>query len=150
MQRKGSAHWQGNLQNGSGELSTESGALKNLPYSFSDRFENGMGTNPEELIGAAHSGCFAMALSGALAKKGFNAESLDVSATVTLEKSGDGFVIQSSKLKLRALVPGIDRKLFETIAQDAKVNCPVSKVLKAEISLEIDFHELRSPSATAH
>lgn len=150
MQRKGSAHWQGNLQNGSGELSTESGALKNIPYSFSDRFENGMGTNPEELIGAAHSGCFAMALSGALAKKGFNAESLDVSATVTLEKSGDGFVIQSSKLKLRALVPGIDRKLFETIAQDAKVNCPVSKVLKAEISLEIDFHELRSPSATAH
>ncbi len=150
MQRKGSAHWQGNLQNGSGELSTESGALKNLPYSFSDRFENGMGTNPEELIGAAHSGCFAMALSGALAKKGFNAESLDVSATVTLEKSGDGFVIQSSKLKLRALVPGIDRKLFETIAQDAKVNCPVSKVLKSEISLEIDFHELRSPSATAH
>ncbi|MGE9746256.1 OsmC family protein [Bdellovibrio bacteriovorus] len=150
MQRKGSAHWQGNLQNGSGELSTESGALKNLPYSFSDRFENGMGTNPEELIGAAHSGCFAMALSGALAKKGFNAESLDVSATVTLEKSGDGFVIQSSKLKLRALVPGIDRKLFETIAQDAKVNCPVSKVLKAEISLEIDFHEIRSPSATAH
>ncbi|MFV3410346.1 OsmC family protein [Bdellovibrio bacteriovorus] len=150
MQRKGSAHWQGNLQQGRGELSTESGALKNLPYSFSDRFESGTGTNPEELIGAAHAGCFSMALSGALAKKGFNAESLDVSATVTLEKSGDGFSITSSKLKLRALVPGIDRKLFESIAQDAKSNCPVSKVLKAEISLEIDFHELRSPSATAH
>lgn len=150
MQRKGSAHWQGNIQNGQGEISTESGVLKDVPYSFSARFENSPGTNPEELIGAAHAGCFAMALSGALSKKGFNAESLDVSATVTVEKDGEGFTISSSKLKLRAQVPGVDGKLFETIAQDAKDNCPVSKVLNAEISLEIDFHESLSHSASAH
>ncbi|UXR63898.1 OsmC family protein [Bdellovibrio bacteriovorus] len=150
MQRKASARWQGNLQYGKGTLNTESGALKDIPYSFATRFESAPGTNPEELIAAAHSGCYAMALSGALAKKGFNADTLDVSATVTIEKNGDGFTINSSRLKLRAQVPGIDKKLFESIAQDAKVNCPVSKLLKADITLDIDFHETMSPSQHAH
>lgn len=150
MQRKASARWQGNLQYGRGTLNSESGAIKDIPYSFATRFENSPGTNPEELIAAAHSGCYAMALSGALAKKGFNADTLDVSATVALEKVGDGFNITSSRLKLRTQVPGIDRKLFESIAQDAKVNCPVSKVLKADITLDIDFHETMSPSHHAH
>nr|BFD62539.1 OsmC family protein [Bdellovibrio sp. HM001] len=150
MQRKASARWQGNLQYGRGVLNSESGALKDVPYSFTTRFENTPGTNPEELIAAAHSGCFAMALAGALAKKGFNADTLDVSATVSLEKNGDAFSITSSRLKLRAQVPGLDRKLFDSIAQDAKVNCPVSKVLKADITLDIDFHETMSPSQHTH
>lgn len=150
MQRKASARWQGNLTNGKGELSTESGALKSLPYSFSMRFENTPGTNPEELIAAAHSGCFAMALSGALSRQGFTADLLEVSATVALEKQGEGFAITSSRLKLRAQVPGVDRKQFEIIAQDAKTNCPVSKVLKADISLDIDFHPSVSASHPTH
>ncbi len=150
MQRKASAHWQGNMTNGKGELTTESGALKKVPYLFSNRFEEVPGTNPEELIAAAHSGCFVMALSGALSRKGFTADSLDASATVSIEKQKDGFTITSSRLKLRAQVPGIDRKQFEIIAQDAKTNCPVSRVLKADISLEIDFHPTLSASHPTH
>lgn len=150
MQRKASAHWQGNLVNGLGEVSTESGAIKNTPYSFSTRFENSPGNNPEELVAAAHASCFTMALSGALAKKGFTADSLDVSSTVSLEKSGEVYSITASKLKLRAQVPGLDRKRFEAIAQEAKVSCPVSRLLKADITLEIDFHETMSASHSAH
>ncbi len=150
MQRKGTALWRGNLEHGKGELSTESGALKSVPYSFSMRFGDTPGTNPEELIGAAHAGCFTMALSGALAKKGFIADTLETSATVTFEKKGEGFEITSSKLKLRARVPDIDAKTFQEIAEDSKKNCPVSKLLKAEITLDIDFHPTLQSSASAH
>ncbi|WII71546.1 OsmC family protein [Bdellovibrio sp. 22V] len=149
MDRRATAIWRGNLQNGRGELSTESGAIKSTPYSFATRFENTPGTNPEELIGAAHAGCFTMALAGALAKKGFIADSLETSATVSLTKKGEGFEITSSKLKLRAQVPDVDAKTFEAIAQDAKKNCPVSKALNMEITLDIDFHpSLHSTSAS--
>lgn len=150
MQRKGSARWQGSLQNGLGEVSTESGAVKNAAYAYSTRFENDPGTNPEELIAAAHASCYSMALAGNLAKKGYNADSLDVSATVSLEKTKDGFSIRSSKLKLRAQVPGIDKKTFYAVAEEAKVTCPVSRVLNADISLDIDFHQTLSPSHSAH
>lgn len=151
MQRKGSTHWQGNMHSGLGEISTESGALKSIPYAYSTRFENDPGTNPEELIAAAHSACFAMSLSGILAKKGYNADSLDVSAVVSIEKNSDGgFGIRSSKLRLRAQVPGIDKKTFYSLAEDAKLTCPVSKALKVEISLDIDFHQTLSASHGAH
>ncbi|WP_374079323.1 OsmC family protein [Bdellovibrio bacteriovorus] len=150
MQRKATAIWRGNLQKGKGEVSTESGALKSVPYSFSTRFEETPGSNPEELIGAAHASCFTMALSGALAKKGYIADSLETSATVTLEKQGDGFAITSSKLKLRALVPDIDAKTFQSIADDAKANCPVSKLLKANISLDVDFHSPMHSTSASH
>ncbi|MGZ3772587.1 MAG: OsmC family protein [Pseudobdellovibrionaceae bacterium] len=140
MQRKGNAIWRGGFKNGKGELSTESGSLKNVPYSVGTRFENIPGANPEELIGAAHAGCFLMALSGNLEKKGYVAETLEASATVTVEKKDSGYTITSSKLKLRAQVPDLDAKTFQTFADDAKINCPVSKLLKTEISLDIDFH----------
>lgn len=145
MQRKGNAIWRGSLKTGKGEFSTESGSLKNVPYSFSTRFENMPGANPEELIGAAHAGCFLMALSGALEKKGYVADNLEASATVTVEPKGNGYSITASKLKLRAQVPDLDAKTFQTFADDAKNNCPVSKLLEADVSLEIDFHSpLRS------
>lgn len=145
MQRKGNAIWRGSLKTGKGELSTESGSLKNAPYSASTRFDNMPGANPEELIGAAHAGCFLMALSGALEKKGYVADSLEASATVTIEQKGSGYSITSSRLKLRAQVPDLDSKTFQTFADDAKNNCPVSKVLKTDIFLDVDFHSpLRS------
>lgn len=141
MDRKANAVWEGDIKNGRGHITTESGVLKSSPYSFATRFGDTPGTNPEELIAAAHSGCFTMALSGALGKKGYTADKLETSATVTIAKEGEGFKIGSSKLKLRAQVPDIDEKTFRAIAEDAKANCPVSKVLNAEISLEIDFHQ---------
>ncbi|MBO9665478.1 MAG: OsmC family protein [Bdellovibrio sp.] len=141
MQRKASAVWRGNLQQGQGEISTESGVLNRTPYSFSKRFGNVPGTNPEELIGAAHSSCFAMALSGALSAKGFTAESLEVSATVTLEKSGNDWTVTASHLDLSAKVPGLDQTQFNTIAEDAKNNCPISRLLDTEISLEARLDE---------
>ena len=136
MERKASAYWRGSIMKGRGEITTQSGVLKNSPYSFSTRFEQAPGTNPEELIAAAHSGCFAMALSGALTKAGFEPKALDVQAAVSIEKDGEGFTIRSSKLKLRAQVPNIDEAKFNAIAEDAKKNCPVSKLLNAEITLE--------------
>jgi osmotically inducible protein OsmC len=141
MDRKARALWEGGIKFGRGELSTESGALKNNIYSFATRFGETPGTNPEELIAAAHSGCFTMALAGALEKKGYTADRLETSATVSIAKDGDGFKIGSSRLKLRAQVPDIDEKTFRTIAEDAKANCPVSRLLNAEISLDIDFHQ---------
>lgn len=141
MDRKAQAIWNGDIKNGRGEISSDSGALKNQPYSFATRFGDLPGTNPEELIAAAHSGCFTMALAGALGKKGYTADRLETSATVTIGKDGEGFKIGSSRLKLRAQVPDIDEKTFRTIAEDAKANCPVSKALNVEISLEIDFHQ---------
>ncbi|XGC81988.1 OsmC family protein [Bdellovibrio bacteriovorus] len=150
MDRKASAIWRGNLKKGKGELTTESGALKNVPYTFSNRFEDVPGTNPEELVGAAHAGCFSMYLAGALEKKGFIADSLETSAVVTIEKQGDGFTVTSSKLKLRAQVPDCDAKTFQAIAEDSKANCPISKLLNTKVTLDVDFHSPLHASSTAH
>lgn len=147
MDRQAQALWQGDIKNGRGELSSDSGILKNTAYSFNTRFGDTPGTNPEELIAAAHAGCFTMALAGALGKKGYTADRLETSATVSIAKDGEGFKIGSSRLKLRAQVPDIDEKTFKAIAEDAKANCPVSKVLNLEITLDIDFHSTLYASA---
>ncbi len=151
MERKATSVWRGSIKTGQGEISTASGALNKTPYSFNSRFGEGFtGTNPEELVSAAHSGCFAMALAGALDKKGYTPESLEVSAHVTVEKDNDGFKVSKSRLMLRARVPDIDEKEFKKIAEDAKVNCPISKLLKADITLDIDFHASMSTSHKSH
>lgn len=133
--RKARAVWQGGGKDGKGELATDSGALK-APYSAGMRFGDEAGTNPEELIAAAHAGCFAMALAFALERAGFPADSLDVQATVTVESADPGFKISKSALILKASVPGLTREKFEELANGAKQGCPVSKVLNAEISLD--------------
>jgi osmotically inducible protein OsmC len=135
MQRKASAVWQGGLKDGKGTLSADSGVLKQTPYSFATRFEGTPGTNPEELIAAAHAGCFTMALSAQLGAAGITAETLETTATVTLEKVGDGFSITKSHLDLVARIPGADQATFDTAVKAAETGCPVSKVLKAEISV---------------
>ena len=135
MIKKGSAVWKGSLKEGGGTISTETGVLKNAPYGFKARFEDGPGTNPEELIGAAHAACFSMALSLGLGNAGFTAESIQTEAAVRLEKVGDGFAITHSDLVCVAKVPNIDDKTFQEIAELTKSGCPVSKVLNAKISL---------------
>jgi osmotically inducible protein OsmC len=135
MQRKASAVWQGGLKDGKGALSTDSGVLKQTQYSFSTRFENGVGTNPEELLAAAHAGCFTMALSSELGKAGMTASKLETTATITLEKVGEGFGITKSQLELVARVPGADRAKFDAAVKAAETGCPVSKLFKAEISV---------------
>jgi osmotically inducible protein OsmC len=135
MIKKGSAVWQGGIKDGGGTVSTESGVLKEAPYGFKARFEDGRGTNPEELIGAAHAGCFSMALSKMLGDAGLTAEKIETHAAVTLEKVGQGFEITSSHLEVTARVPGTDQAKFEEIANKAKVGCPVSKLLKATITM---------------
>lgn len=136
MKRTGSAVWQGDLKGGKGTVSTASNVLKDTQYSFSTRFENGVGTNPEELIAAAHAGCFAMALSAALGGAGFTPDRLAVQAVVSLEQVQGGWAITTVDLQLDAKVPGIDRAKFDELAADAKQNCPVSKVLNATINLQ--------------
>lgn len=133
--RSGSARYEGFGKDGQGQVSTQSGVLANQRYGFGSRFEDGPGTNPEELIAAAHASCFTMALSFALAKAGFSQGSLETTARVTLDKDGDGFAITRSDLDLTATIDGIDPEEFARIAADAKVNCPVSKLLKADITL---------------
>ena len=135
MVRKASAVWKGGLKDGKGVVSTDSGVLSNTPYNFSMRFEDAKGTNPEELIAAAHAGCFAMALSGQLGNAGMTAESLEVTAAVTLEKTDAGFTVTKSQLDLVARVPGADKAAFDKAAENAKAGCPISRLLKAEISL---------------
>src|SRR5690349_444528 len=135
MQRKASAVWQGDLKTGKGSLSTQSGVLKQTQYSFSTRFENGVGTNPEELIAAAHAGCFTMALSSFLGAAGFTPDELTTQATVSLEQVDGNWTITAIHLDLRGRVPGIDRAQFDEIADKAKAGCPVSRVLKAQVSL---------------
>jgi lipoyl-dependent peroxiredoxin len=135
MKRTASAVWQGDLKQGKGALSTESSVLNKTPYSFSTRFENGHGTNPEELIAAAHAGCFTMALSAALGKAGHTPTQLSTTASVSLEQVGGNWTISTIHLDLTGSVPGIDQTQFSAIAADAKANCPVSRVLKAEITL---------------
>ena len=136
IKRRGSATWQGGLKDGKGTLSTESGALAAYPYGFASRFEGVRGSNPEELIAAAHAGCFTMALSNILAEANLTAEKMETSAEVTLEKLESGFTITSSHLTLSAKIPGADQATFEQLAGKAKANCPVSKLFKAEITLE--------------
>lgn len=136
MKKTASAHWQGDLKQGKGTISTESGALKENPYGFNTRFEDAPGTNPEELIGAAHAGCFSMAFSMLLGEEDFTPDSIDTTATVTLEKQDDGFAITAVHLKMQARIPGIDQTKFEEIANKAKSGCPVSKLLNADITLD--------------
>lgn len=136
MKRTASAVWSGGLKDGKGSISTQSGVLDNTQYGFSTRFENGAGTNPEELIAAAHAGCFTMALSAQLGEAGMTAQNLKTTATVTLEKVSDGFAITAVHLDLTAKIPGADRQAFEAAANKAKAGCPVSKLLNAAITLD--------------
>jgi osmotically inducible protein OsmC len=136
IKRSADAIWHGNLMDGTGTLSAPGGVLKNTPYSFKTRFADAPGTNPEELIAAAHAGCFTMALSAVLMKAGFTADSLTTHADLSLEKQGEGFTITAVHLTLRGSVPGIDEAKFAELAADAKANCPVSKVLNAKITLD--------------
>ncbi|MBV8383128.1 MAG: OsmC family protein [Planctomycetaceae bacterium] len=136
MKTHGSAVWQGGIKDGKGAISTRSGALKDYPYGFSSRFEGKPGTNPEELIGAAHAGCFTMALSLILGEAGLTAERMETRADVTLDKVDDGYAITAVHLTLKAKIPGADQTRFEELAAKAKAGCPVSKLLKAEITLE--------------
>jgi len=136
MKRRGSAHWEGGIRDGRGAVSTESGVLSEAQYSFSTRFEDGKGTNPEELIAAAHAGCFSMALSKQLEDAGMKAESIDTKADVTLEKTDAGFTITKVHLDVTARIPGGDPSAFETAANNAKAGCPVSRLLNAEITMD--------------
>ena len=136
IKRTGSAVWSGGIKDGKGSISTQSGVLDNTQYGFNTRFENGPGTNPEELIGAAHAGCFTMALSARLGEAGMTAKSINTTATVSLDKVDDGFVISSVHLNLVANIPGANKEAFEAAALNAKQNCPVSKLLNATITLD--------------
>jgi osmotically inducible protein OsmC len=136
MQSKGSAVWKGGFKDGRGSISTASGALKDSGYSVNSRFEGGSGTNPEELIAAAHAACFSMALSLLLGNEGLKPESIETSATVSLDKAGDGFEISSSHLQVVARIPDADDATFQRIARQAEQGCPVSKVLKARVSMD--------------
>jgi osmotically inducible protein OsmC len=135
MKRKASAHWQGGLKDGKGTISSESGVLSKTQYSFSTRFEEGIGTNPEELIAAAHAGCFSMALSGQLGNAGMTPTSIDTNATVTMEKLDAGFTVTGVHLDVTVKIPGADKTAFEQAAQKAKEGCPISRLLKADITM---------------
>ena len=136
MKRKASARWQGGLKDGKGTISTDSGVLKDTQYSFSTRFEEGVGTNPEELIAAAHAGCFTMALSGQLGNAGLTAESIDTTATVTMEKLDAGWTVSKVHLDVTAKIAGADEQAFQTAANNAKAGCPISRLLNAEITMD--------------
>ena len=137
MDRSASAVWQGGLKDGKGTISTQSGVLKETQYSFGSRFETGIGTNPEELIAAAHAGCFTMALSAQLTDAGIVPESLETTAAVTLEKTDDGPTVTKIHLKTKAKVPGAEKEKFDELAKKAKEGCPISRLLKAaEITLD--------------
>ncbi len=136
MIKHASAVWKGSIKEGGGTISTETGVLNSAPYGFKARFEDGPGTNPEELIGAAHAGCFSMALSLMLGEAGLTPESINTSAAITLEKVGDGFAITASHLTVVARIPGADQAKFDEIANQAKAGCPVSKVLNAKITMD--------------
>lgn len=136
IKRKGSAEWAGGIKDGKGSISTASGALKAYPYGFASRFEGVAGSNPEELIGAAHASCFTMALSLMLGEAGFTATHLATTAEVSLDQADGGYAITASHLTLTATIPGIDQAAFDEIVAKAKAGCPVSKLLKAEIGLD--------------
>src|SRR5262245_2342314 len=136
MKRKASAVWRGGLKDGKGTISTESNVLKDSQYPFSTRFENGVGTNPEELIAAAHAGCFSMAFSAELGKAGLTPESIQTTATITMEKTDAGFTVTESHLDMTAKIPGADRAKALEIANAAKAGCPISRLLNAKVTLE--------------
>ena len=135
MKRSAQAHWSGDLKSGAGALSTASATLSNTAYSFHSRFEQGKGTNPEELLAAAHAGCFTMAVSSQLASAGLKAESLDTTCTITLEQKDGSFAITESHLELKARIPGATKEAFDKAVQEAKAGCPVSKLFNANITL---------------
>jgi len=139
MKRKASAVWRGDLKSGKGSISTESGVLKETQYSFSTRFENGVGTNPEELIAAAHAGCFSMAFSAELGKAGFTPASIHTTATITLDKTAAGFTVTESHLDMTAKIPGADKDKVLVIANTAKAGCPISRLLNAKVTLDAKF-----------
>jgi lipoyl-dependent peroxiredoxin len=148
MVRKASAVWNGSLKEGKGTISTESKVLSNAQYSFSTRFENGIGTNPEELVAAAHAGCFSMALSAQLGNAGITPESVETTAAVTLEKTDAGFTVTKIHLDVTAKIPGVDAAAFQKAAQDAKTGCPISRLLKAaEITMSAKLAGDRATSA---
>lgn len=136
MKRKASAVWMGNLKEGKGTVSTASGVLSDARYSFTSRFEEGIGTNPEELVAAAHAGCFSMALSGQLGAAGMTAESIRTAATLTMEKLEAGWTVTAIHLEVTAKIPGGDAAAFQTAAANAKAGCPISRLLNAKITLE--------------
>jgi len=142
MKRTASAIWQGDLKHGHGALATHSGVLKDTPYSFATRFEGSPGTNPEELIAAAHAGCFTMALSAALSQSGFAPKRLATQASVSLEQLSGQWTISSVHLEVEAWVPGISAEQFQKIAADAKAGCPVSRLLRAEVSMHAKLEPL--------
>jgi lipoyl-dependent peroxiredoxin len=147
MPRKATAVWNGSLKEGKGNISTESGVLSKAPYSFKTRFENERGTNPEELIAAAHAGCFTMALSAQLGNAGITAESLETTAVVTLEKVSDGFAITKIHLDVTGRIPNGDPAAFQKAAEAAKAGCPVSKLFKAEITMSAKLETGRATGA---
>ena len=136
MSTYATAQWKGGLKDGRGTLTTRSGVLKDTPYDFKMRFEDASGTNPEELIGAAHAGCFTMALSAILGEAGLKADQMDTRAELALEKDGDGFAIKKIHLTLRAKIPGASDAVFKDCAAKAKAGCPISRLFKAEITLD--------------
>ena len=141
MKRKGSAHWSGDLRTGKGTISTESGALSAIPYGFATRFGDQKGSNPEEIIGAAHAACFSMALSAELAKAHIVAQSIDTTSTVELaQAAGGGFEIPAVHLTVTVSAPGADKSAVETATNTAKANCPVSKLLKATITMDATYN----------
>lgn len=140
IHKHGSAHWSGDIKRGKGTVSTESGVLNQQPYGFNTRFEGEKGTNPEELIGAAHAACFSMALSLMLGEAGYTADSIDTTADVSLDKTDGGFAITKVALKSKVTVPGIAPQQFDGIIQKAKAGCPVSQLLKAEITLDYNLN----------
>ena len=140
MQRNASAHWSGGLKDGKGTLTSPSGVLKDTPYSFATRFESQPGTNPEELIAAAHAGCFSMALSAQLGNAGMTAQAIDTTATVTLEKLDSGFAVTSSHLQVKVKIPGADKAKFDAAVKAAETGCPVSKLFKAEITVNAQLN----------
>ena len=136
MKRKASAVWRGGLKDGKGTISSESGVLKETPYSFSTRFENGIGTNPEELIAAAHAGCFSMACSAELGKAGITPESIHTTANITMDKTDAGWTVTESHLDVAAKIPGVDPAKFTAAANAAKAGCPISRLLKANVTMD--------------
>ena len=137
MQRKASAVWEGGLKDGKGKMSTASGVLTNTQYSFSTRFENGVGTNPEELIAAAHAGCFSMAFSAQLGNAGITPQSIQTAATITMEKLEAGWTVIESHLEVAAKVPGADKAAIEAAANGAKAGCPISRLLNAKVTMDL-------------
>ena len=141
MKRKASAVWRGGLKDGKGTISSESGVLKETQYSFSTRFENGIGTNPEELIAAAHAGCFSMAFSAELGKAGITPESIHTTATITMDKTDAGWTVTESHLDVTAKIPGVDQAKFIAAANAAKGGCPISRLLKANVTMDAKLEE---------